>query len=78
MPNFILFQAIAAGSLLYVAAFEVLPRERFKYQHSNDHKSAGLLQLIFVSLGFACITLLNIFVGKSVKIDFKKGVSSLT
>ncbi|KAK6623252.1 hypothetical protein RUM43_009104 [Polyplax serrata] len=55
-------QAVAAGSLLYVAAFEILPRERYMWQQKNKLQGAGLFQLFAVILGFMCITALHIYV----------------
>ena len=55
-------QAIAGGSLLYVAAFEVLPRERFQWQHKSRHY-AGILQFFFVIIGFTCLSTIHSFVG---------------
>ena len=50
-----ILQAIAGGTILYVVVFEVLQRERSK-QHVP-----GLLQLVFVSMGFTAMTLVEAF-----------------
>lgn len=46
--------AMAAGTLLYVAVFEILEREKSKV------KVPGLVQLVFVILGFCAIMLVEI------------------
>ena len=48
-----ILQAIAGGTILYVVVFEVLQRER-----SKKHVP-GLLQLVFVSMGFTAMTLVE-------------------
>ena len=48
------FQALAAGTLLYVCVFEILEREK-----SKEHVP-GLLQLLFVILGFTTLLLVTI------------------
>ena len=48
-------QALAGGTILYVVVFEVLQRERSK-QHVP-----GLLQLAFVSMGFAAMVLVEVY-----------------
>lgn len=45
---------MAAGTLLYVAVFEILEREKSKV------KVPGLVQLVFVILGFCAIMLVEI------------------
>jgi hypothetical protein len=49
-------QALAGGTLIYVAVFEVLERERSK-------NITGLVQVAFVILGF-CVMMLVEFFGK--------------
>ena len=48
------FQAIAAGTLLYVCVFEIIEREKCK------QKVPGLVQLLCVILGFASLMLVEI------------------
>lgn len=50
-------QTLAAGTLLYVAFFEVVLRERARFS------GKGLAQLLFVVMGFTVMTLIEIYVG---------------
>ncbi|ODN04452.1 Zinc transporter ZIP1 [Orchesella cincta] len=50
-------QTLASGTLLYVAFFEVVLRERARFS------GKGLAQLAFVVLGFATMCLVEIFIG---------------
>ncbi|EEB15909.1 zinc transporter, putative [Pediculus humanus corporis] len=69
-------QAIAGGSLLYVAAFEVLPRERFQWQHKSRHY-AGILQFFFVIIGFTCLSMIHSFVGNYFQITTYKKTNTI-
>merc|ERR1712045_451906 len=51
-----ILQALAAGTLLYVCVFEILEREK-----SKEHVS-GLVQLLFVILGFATLLMVTILI----------------
>ena len=53
--HIITFQALAGGTILYVAVFEVLQREKSK------EKVPGLVQLLCVILGFSALMLVEIF-----------------
>ncbi|XP_043799448.1 zinc transporter ZIP3-like [Apis laboriosa] len=57
-----LLQGLAGGTLLYVTVSEIMPRERAKW-HRNPRRSAGILQLFSMILGFIIIYLLNNYVG---------------
>merc|ERR1712126_778050 len=48
-------QALAGGTLLYVCVFEILEREKSKKD------VPGLLQLVFVILGFSTLMMVEIF-----------------
>ena len=48
------FQAIAAGTLLYVCVFEILEREKSK------EYVPGLVKLLFVVLGFSTLLLVQL------------------
>jgi zinc transporter 1/2/3 len=48
------FSGIAAGTLIYVVVFEVLAREKTR-------DVSGLIQLVFVVLGFCTILMVEIF-----------------
>ncbi len=50
-------QTLAGGTLLYVAFFEVVLRERARFS------GKGLAQLFFVVMGFTVMALLEIYVG---------------
>lgn len=50
-------QTLAGGTLLYVAFFEVVLRERARFS------GKGLAQLLFVVMGFTVMALLEIYVG---------------
>jgi len=50
-------QTLAAGTLLYVAFFEVVLRERARFS------GKGLAQLAFVIMGFATMCLVEVFIG---------------
>ena len=52
--KFIQFQAIAAGTLLYVCVFEILEREKSK------EYVPGLVKLLFVVLGFSTLLLVQL------------------
>lgn len=54
-----ILQGIAGGTLLYVTLCEVLPREKARW-HKNPNKSAGLLQFVAFTSGFAVMTLMNL------------------
>uniref|UniRef100_A0AAR5P530 Uncharacterized protein n=2 Tax=Dendroctonus ponderosae TaxID=77166 RepID=A0AAR5P530_DENPD len=54
-----ILQALAGGTLLYVTVCEVLPRERARWHQKNLKKSAGVAQLLSVSVGFALMALLS-------------------
>ncbi|XP_043583393.1 zinc transporter ZIP3-like [Bombus pyrosoma] len=56
-----ILQGLAGGTLLYVTVSEILPRERARW-HRNLRRSAGVLQLLSVILGFVVIYLLNNYV----------------
>ena len=49
-----ILQALAGGTIIYVVVFEILERERSK-------NISGLLQLIFVVIGFCCLLMVEIF-----------------
>ena len=49
-----ILQAFAGGTIIYVVVFEVLQRERSK-------DISGLLQLLFVVIGFCCLLMVEIF-----------------
>lgn len=49
-------QALASGTIIYVVVFEILERERSK-------TVSGLLQLLFVVLGFLIIIMVEILAG---------------
>ncbi|CAH1281792.1 unnamed protein product [Diabrotica balteata] len=53
-----ILQALAGGTLLYVTVSEVLPRERARWHQQHGRKSAGVVQLLFVFLGFGLMTVL--------------------
>lgn len=55
-----IFQAIAAGTLLYVTVCEVMPREKAKW-HLHPRRYAGLSQCACVLIGFVTMTLLTVF-----------------
>ncbi len=45
---------MAAGTLLYVALFEILQRER------QAHRTGGLVQLLACVVGFSCMMLVDL------------------
>ncbi len=47
-------QALAGGTIIYVVVFEVLQRERSK-------SVSGLVQLVFVILGFSVMMFIELF-----------------
>jgi len=52
------YLGISAGSILYVVVFEILQRQRNK-------STTGILQLVFLILGFAALLLIeNYGIGK--------------
>lgn len=55
-----ILQGLAGGTLLYVTVCEIMPRERAKW---HRRRSAGVLQLFSMILGFVIIYLLNNYVG---------------
>lgn len=55
-------QGIAAGTLLYVTLCEVLPREKARWHQNRCKKTAGLAQFFAFSVGFAVMTLMNIYI----------------
>ncbi|KAG5680098.1 hypothetical protein PVAND_009624 [Polypedilum vanderplanki] len=57
-----IMQGIAGGTLLYVTVCEVLPREKARWHQNRVNKAAGLAQLLAFTLGFAVMTLLNMYV----------------
>lgn len=57
-----ILQGIAGGTLLYVCVCEVLPREKARWHKNRFHKAAGLCQLLSFSIGFAVMTLMNMFI----------------
>lgn len=52
----ILFQGLAAGSLLYVTVSEILPRERAKWHLVHNTRLAGIYQFTSVAVGFVVMT----------------------
>lgn len=60
-----ILQALAGGTLLYVTVCEVLPREKYKWQHNTEQRGAGLMQLAAVICGFTVMTLLNEYLGEA-------------
>lgn len=57
-----ILQGLVGGTLLYVTVCEIMPRERAKW-HRSPRRSAGVLQLFSMILGFVIIYLLNNYVG---------------
>ncbi len=49
-----ILQALAGGTLIYVAVFEVLQREKSK-------NVSGMAQLMFICLGFCALMCIDIF-----------------
>lgn len=61
--NFLpILQGIAGGTLLYVTLCEVLPREKARWHQNPSKKTAGLLQFVSFSTGFAVMTVMNLLV----------------
>lgn len=66
-----ILQGLAGGTLLYVTVCEIMPRERAKW-HRSVRRSASVLQLFSMILGFVIIYLLNNYVGTWIwKFDLK-------
>lgn len=57
-----IMQGIAGGTLLYVTVCEVLPRERARWHQNQVNRGAGLFQLLAFTMGFAVMTLLNMYI----------------
>lgn len=58
----VLFQSLAAGTLLYVTVSEVLPRERARWHERK--RGAGLAQFLSVAVGFALMYLSTKYLGE--------------
>jgi zinc transporter 1/2/3 len=61
----ILFQAISAGTLLYMTVCEVLPRERAKWHHNGEYTAAGILQFASLAAGFCVMYAVNSYISKA-------------
>jgi zinc transporter ZupT len=60
-----LFQAISAGTLLYMTVCEILPRERAKWHHHSEHTAAGILQFASLAAGFCVMYAVNSYISKA-------------
>jgi zinc transporter ZupT len=61
----VLFQAISAGTLLYMTVCEVLPRERAKWHHHTEHTAAGIIQFASLAAGFCVMYAVNSYMSKT-------------
>jgi zinc transporter 1/2/3 len=61
-----LFQAISAGTLLYITVCEVLPRERAKWHHHGEHTAAGILQFVSLAAGFCVMYAVTSYISKAI------------
>lgn len=63
----IYFQALAAGTLLYVTVSEVLPRERARFHEQK--RVGGVAQLSAVLVGFAAMYVSTKYLGKCIELS---------
>lgn len=57
-----IIQGLAGGTLFYVTACEVIPREKAQWHQNRDKKFAGFAQLLAVGIGFVLIATIDYFV----------------
>ena len=57
-----ILQGIAGGTLLNVCLCEILPREKARWHQNQTKQTAGLIQFVAFTTGFAVMTLMNVFI----------------
>ncbi|XP_069689554.1 uncharacterized protein [Periplaneta americana] len=62
-PTIPILQALAGGSLLYVTVYEIMSRERLKWDRRVQQRYAGLVQFAAVAVGFTVMFLVDKYIG---------------